>query len=539
MIPLAAPGTLASGAPTHAAATMVIMDDPVDVAARETHLSRLFFTPDRVYKLLRPVTLPFVDFADTERRLAAVVEEYERNRALSPDVYLGLADVREHGELVDRMIVMKRLPADRALDRLLDRGEAEELIPTVGRLIARIHADLVSLRGEAAECASLDAVAGNWEDNLVAIGPYVGSVIDPAEYHDVAARARAYMAGRAPLFAQRIEDGWVRDGHGDLRAEHIYCTDDGPRLIDCVAFDDRLRISDVLADVAFLAMDLDRVAGSAAAVSLMRAWNEFTNEHHPSSLAHFYVAYRAHVRCKIACLRHGEGDPAAADEARRYHRLARRHLEHGRVRVVLVGGGPGAGKSTISEAVARDLGAAWLRSDEVRKDIAGVGHETHSFAAPGEGLYTADISARTLDELARQTEHLLAHGVSVVLDATWSSAADREALRTLASESAAQLTELCCSLPAAVAKERIARRMASIHNPSDATPELVDYMAARFDDWPEATVIDTGGTIAAALDAARDALTPRGVESARQPERFTVDLKLLRDAMLVRRGLDR
>lgn len=510
------------------------------VDARETHLSTLFFTPERVFKLLKPVSLPFVDFASTERRCAAATHEFERNRAISPDVYLGLTDIEEDGELVDRMIIMRRLPADRELEYLLARGASDELLTSVARRVSTMHAGLPALTGSGAEPASLDAIAQNWEDNFAAIQPVVGSVIEPAEFHRVAALARTFMAGRAPLFQQRIDDGWVRDGHGDLRAEHIYCLDQGPQLIDCVAFDDRLRISDSLADVAFLAMDLDRLAGPGAAVTFMRAWNEFTNENHPSSLAHFYVGYRAHVRCKIACLNHLGGDPDAAAAAQVYHQLAQRHLEHARVRLVLVGGGPGTGKSTVAERVASELGGVWIRSDEVRKDVAGVAHDAHAFAEPDEGLYSPAVSAKTFDELTRQTTALLEHGMSVVLDATWRSETDRAALRQIADESAARVTELQCVLPNAVAKERIIKRMASVYNPSDATPELVDYLAERFDTWPQATPIDTSQSVATTMQAVLRSLwaeVPGREPVPMTPVRFSIDLTSLRNAVLIRGGI--
>lgn len=493
--------------------------------------------------MLKPVKLPFVDFSDAERRCEAATQEFERNREISPDVYLGLADVHEHGVLTDRMIVMRRLPADREFRHLLrTNAGAGKLIPQVARHVASMHASLEPLRGTKAAPACVDAIAANWQDNFAAIQPHVGSVIEPKEFHEVAALAQAYMAGRSDLFEQRIADGWVRDGHGDLRAEHIYCTDDGPRVIDCVAFDDSLRVSDSLADVAFLAMDLDRLAGPEASVELMRAWNEYTNEHHPSSLAHFYVAYRAHVRCKIACIRHAAGQPSAAETARAYHQLAHRHLELARIRLVLVGGGPGSGKSTIAEAVAKRIGAAWLRADEVRKDVAGIGHNVHAFEEPGQGIYSPEVTAKTHEELQRQTALLLRNGVSVVLDATWRSEAAREPFRAVASDAAAKLTELKCELPAAIAKERIARRMASVYNPSDATPELVDVLADQFDDWPEAAPIDTGSSIAESVKTAFCAVMldhgpPVAAASKLVSHRFTVDLELLRNSVLIREGL--
>jgi len=491
-----------------------------------------------VYKLLKPVQLPFVDFSDSVKRCDAARVEFECNQRISPDVYLGMADVVERDAVVDRMIVMRRLQAEHELRYLLGLGPQLELIHAVARHIARLHADLAPLRGSHAEPASVESVASNWEDNFTAIRAHVGAVIDAAEFDRVTLLARSYIAGRSELFAHRIDAGWVREGHGDLRAEHIYCTPSGPRLIDCVAFDHRLRVSDVLADVAFLAMDLDRLSGLGSAIALMGSWNEFTNESHPTSLAHFYLAYRAHVRCKIACMRHASGDPDAAREAIAYHEQVRRHLEHAQIRCVMVGGGAGSGKSTIASAAAEAVGAVWLRADEIRKDVAGFGHDDHDFSDPEEGIYSPDVTLRTQAEIARQAELLMRRGLSVVLDSTWRSAESRAPVRALATDCDAHITELQCDLPRAVAKERIARRMASVYNPSDATPELVDFIADRFDPWPEATTIDTSGTVAASVAGAMAAvLSQDSSPCAATPMRFTVDLTHLRNEILLEQGL--
>jgi len=513
------------------------MTNDSPTTACETHLSRLFFSGDRVYKQLKAVKLPFVDFSDTDVRCAAATDEFEQNQGISPDVYLGLADVYEDGKMVDRMIVMRRLAEEDALVRLLNTGRNAELITLVARNIAAMHAGLPPLQGEQASPASATTIAQNWQDNFAAIQPFVGTVIDAGPFEQVQSLAETYIAGRGKLFQDRIDAGWIRQGHGDLRAEHVYCTPDGPRLIDCVAFDNQLRTSDVLTDVAFLAMDLDRLAGPQAATELMTAWAEFTNESHPSSLAHFYVAYRAHVRCKIACLAYEQGQPGAAQMAQHYHDLALRHLEFSEIKLVLVGGGPGTGKSTIAEGVARATGAIWLRSDEIRKDLAGMGHDQHAFAEPGEGIYSDDMSNRVHCELQRQTRMLLQSGASVVLDATWQSHNKRHDLRQIASSAAATTAELRCVIPAAVAKERIARRMASIYNPSDASPELVDYIAKHFDDWPEATCVDTSGDIATNIATACQTVSPV-TEPAASPRdhsaRFVLDISMLGDLALIR-----
>lgn len=513
------------------------MTPSTTTSACETHLSRLFFSEDRVYKMLKPVVLPFVDFSDRTTRLHAATVEFERNRRISPDVYLGVADITENDEVVDRMIVMRRLDAADELGQLLAEGPQTQRIREVARHIAHMHADLEPLVGADADPATVDIVGANWHDNFAMLRAHVGTLIDPTEFSEAESIVHAYLDGRGELFRQRIEQGWVRDGHGDLRAEHVYCTPSGPRLIDCVAFNDRLRICDALSDVAFLAMDLDRLAGEEAAKTLMRAWNEFTNEHHPSSLAHFYVAYRAHVRCKIAALRHSNGDPLAARHAVAYHRQARHHLEHARIRLILVGGGAGSGKSTIASGLAESLGAVWLRADEIRKDIAGIGHNDHDFAPADQGTYSPDITERTHREMRRQAGLLMRRGVSVVVDTTWRSTNDRNLMRSLGNDCAAQVTELRCELPRGLAKERIARRMASMYNPSDATPDLVDHIADRFESWPEATPIDTAGSVQASLAAAMAAVLPEPHQQPSAHRRFASDVNQIRDEILLAEGI--
>jgi len=459
------------------------------VSAAETHLSWVFFTPDRAYKLLKPVTMPFIDHADAAQRLESIRREYDLNHEIAPDVYLGVADVVEDGQVVDRMLVMRRLPSDRRLSSLVDHPDFDHSLRAVAHAVASLHSRREPILD--APMARRDAMATNWEENFQALRPHVGSVIDADDFERAQRLSHSYLAGRAPLLDRRVADGFVRDVHGDLTAEDIFCLEDGPRILDCLAFNDRWRVVDVLSDIGFLVMDIHRLAGSAAAERLMQWYQEFSNEKHPSSLAHHYVAYRAHVRAKIACLRVAQGDAASAALARRYHDLACHHLERARLRVVLVGGGPGVGKSTLAQELGSHFGFPVLSTDEVRKDLTLTPHDEHRFASPGEGIYEPSATADAYDELRRQAEVVLRSGTGVVLDGSWSREADRRAARLLASDGGAEIVEIECVLDPAIAKERIARRLSNPDNPSDATPDLVEYMAVHCDPWPEAISLDS------------------------------------------------
>ncbi len=171
--------------------------------------------------------------------------------------------------------------------------------------------------------------------------------------------------------------------------------------------------------------------------------------------------------------------------------------------MVLVGGLPGTGKSTLAEGLADDLGYAVLRSDEIRKDLAGVAHSEPSDAAYGQGLYRAETTTATYAEMLRQAGTLLELGESVILDASWTRAPFRQQAGDLARATASRLIQLRCTLDPIIASQRIARRREAGGDPSDADAAIAAQMAAHADPWPEAVAIDTVAHIGAVIGAAR------------------------------------
>ena len=461
-----------------------------DCRAIETHISRLFFTPDRVYKLLKPIRTGFLDHTDPDRRVAAVAAELELNRRLAPDVYLGTADLREDDRLADRLIIMRRLPDDRRLSARVNSPDFHDDLRLVARAVAAFHAGLPPVT-EPVPLATAAGLAGFWKSSFDDMAPLVGRLFDRDEYAEVTSLASDYLLHHSELFESRRAAGFVRDGHGDLIAHDIFMLDDGPRILDCLAFDDAYRVSDVLADIAFLVMDVERLAGRAAAHELLRWYCEYTNEHHPSSLAHHYVAYRAHVRAKVAALRWQQGDDASADEARRHHRQARDHLRRARGTLLLLGGGPGTGKTTIADALSGALGWPIVDSDTLRKDLRGIDHNDHRVDMHPD-LYGNTTTDDTYRVLVDHASTMLAAGESVIIDATWARSAHRELARRAAHQQGAQLVEIECTLHPELAKQRILQRQRSGTDASDATPDLVG--GAR-DIWPSAIPVDTSASV--------------------------------------------
>ena len=466
-------------------------------AVAETHSGVVFFTGDRAYKLKKPLDLGFLDFRERAARKLACHREVELNRRLAPDVYLGVADVLgPDGQPCEHLVVMRRLPDSRRLSALAAAGEpVSDGLRQLARVLAAFHA-AAATAPEIDAAAGRDALAARWEANAAEMVPFTGRVFGPGLAGRVITLARRYLAGRAPLFAARVAAGRARDGHGDLLADDIFLLNDGPRVLDCLDFDDSRRWDDVLADVAFLAMDLERLGRPELAGEFLAAYREFSGDNWPASLAHHHIAYRAQVRAKVTALaagQAGEGTPRGAQAARAAAgllELSARHLEAGQVRLILVGGLPGTGKSTLAARVAGELGAVLLRTDELRKQLAGLDPATPAPAAFGQGLYTPEMTVATYRELLGRARVALGAGETVVADASWHDPAWRAQATAVAAQTSSGLAEFRCVLPLETIMERITGR-AGTGDASDATADVVRRLASSLAPWPSATDIDT------------------------------------------------
>ena len=429
---------------------------------RETHSALVFLVGDRAYKLKKPVDLGFLNFSTREKRFAVCHREVALNRRLAPDVYLGVSDVTDvDHNVMDHLVVMKRMSAENRLSHLVRVGaDLHNEIRDLAHVLAAFHSHCA--RGTAiSKAGDRAALAMRWESNFAGLRPFVGSIVDGDRLGEVERLARRFLAGRAPLFKTRLVRGAVVDGHGDLLAEDIFCLSDGPRILDCIEFDDSLRHLDQIDDIACLAMDLEHLGALNLGKLLIDWYRELSGDNAPPSLVHHYIAYRAVMRAKVACVRHAQGGKGDA-EARQLLDQAHRHLTEGPVRLILVGGAPGSGKSTTASGIADAHGYTLLSSDRVRKELAGVAAETRRAAPYEEGIYSPARTERTYGELLRRAELLLSMGESVVLDATWSASRWRENAIRVANASSSDLCQLRCDVADSIADERIAQKKHSI-----------------------------------------------------------------------------
>jgi aminoglycoside phosphotransferase family enzyme/predicted kinase len=404
--------------------------------------------------------------------------------------------------MVEYAVVMRRLPRERALSVLLARGEVDE--DSVRRIAARIaafHREAATSE-EIARLGGYDAVAQNVRENFAQTSAYVGRTIERDDYDELRAYSEAFLQVRQPEFRARERGGWVRDCHGDLHAAQIFL-DDGIHIIDCIEFNQRFRYSDVAADIAFLAMDLDRHGRQDLSAVLVSAYRQALGDSGFLAFLSFFKVYRAYVRGKVEGFRLGQHGLSEAEAkqvqrtARGYFDLARSYLRPlPRPTLFLTVGLMGAGKTRLADSLARRWGLAHISSDIVRKELAGISAAEHRYEPFNRGIYSRESTLRTYHEMFRRAEATLRQGRSVVLDASFSSAALRSEALAVAQRSGAASRLFLCAAPDAAIHERLDRRVGREGVASDGRWEIYAQQKASFEPVAEEhVVVDTSGPL--------------------------------------------
>lgn len=496
------------------------------VELAETHISWVFLAALDVWKVKKPVSLGFLDFSTPGRRRRACEAEVFLNRRLAPEVYRGVVPItvdangRHHiggtGEVVDWAVHMVRLPDAERADVRLQAGRLDgEQIDRVAEHLAAFHRQ-ARCDEQTARYGNVESIGRNVSENFEQTRGTVGEHLSAAEAAEIESWQSRFLADHADRFQARIDQGRVRDGHGDLRLEHVYLGEDGAvTIVDCIEFNERFRFADVCADVAFLAMDLAWHGRVDLAERCLAAYARAANDYDLYPLVDFYESYRAYVRGKVSSIL--AADPgvgpktrrSAAREARRYYLLAlaaeRRPLL--RPAVVAVGGLIASGKSTVAERIASEITAPIVDSDRTRKCLLGVQPDDPVHVPAWQGPYSSTAGEAVYAELLRRAGAVLESGRPVVLDASFGRRRHRAAARRLAEEHGVPFRFVECRADTATLRRRLHRRA---ENPgvSDGRLEILDEFAARWEPVDELAsgdvqVLDTSRPLAVSAEILR------------------------------------
>ena len=477
-----------------------LADGPVERI--DTHISAVFLAGERAYKLKRAVRFPYLDFSTVDKRRRACEMEIAINRRTAPSLYLDAMPVTRdaHGQLalngdgaaVDWIVVMNRFDQDGLFDRLaLTSGLDNRLLGDTAEAIAGFHHDAAVKAGYGGAVATAAII----EKNARCFAESAADCFDPNMVARLNDESRRWAKSLSSLLDERRGGGRVRHCHGDLHLRNLVLLDDRPTLFDAIEFSDDLAHIDVLYDLAFLLMDLDHRGLRGFGNIVLNRYLDITGDDAGLAAMPLFLSMRAAIHAHVS---------AAAQEdtsvCRDYLNLALVYLDPPPPQLIAVGGLSGSGKSLLSRTLAPDIGrppgARVLRTDVLRKRLAG----RDALDRLGPEAYTGDMTERTYQTLYEAASALLNAGQSVIADAVFSKPSEREAIERVAQNQGCPFHGLWLQAQSDALIERVEKRTGDA---SDATPAVVRQQLTYDFGTLTWTRIDASGAPDKTLRAAR------------------------------------
>ncbi len=482
-------------------------EQPVEII--QTHISVILLGKSLVLKLKKPVNFGFLDYGTLAKRRFACEREVELNRRLCPDIYLGtkriIKDKRGifrldgEGETIEYGVLMKRLPRERMLDQMIaDDTVTEVMISQIADKLCRFHQR--ARRGADVDAfGSPQTVRFNWEENFEQTAPFIERTISKSDYELIKSRVYRWLADNENLLLERVAKRRICDGHGDVRCESIAVTND-ICIFDCIEFNERFRCADVANEAAFLAMDLDAYGRPDLGYFFFESYAEKADDTQIFELYSFYRCYRAFVRGKVLSFQLDEAELSeenhkiAGQRAKNYFKIAASSARPVRTPVIiLVAGLSGTGKTSVARSIAGQLGWRVVSSDAVRQRIFGGEKKSSDY---GKGKYDEESNRLTYEKMFETGIELCWKNGGVILDATFSRAADREKIRQIAESIGAECPIIECRLSPEAVRRRLELRAQKKDGLSDATWNIflrqqTDFEPFETDD-DRHLILDTG-----------------------------------------------
>ena len=482
----------------------------------DTHGAIVFLAGERAYKVKRAVAYPYMDFSTLEKRHRFCLRERDINSRSAPQLYLDVLPVTQgagglrlggggkengEGDVVEWVLVMRRFDQACLMSTLAEAGKlTPEMMTALADAIAAFHAAAEPKRQRAAGAEAMTwVVRENGEEFLER-----EDLFNRGDSEELTTAALAQLGRLAAQLDARAEAGQVRLCHGDLHLRNVVLLDDKPTLFDAIEFNDAIACIDVFYDLAFLLMDLDHRDLRAFANLVLNRYLQQTGDIAALALLPLFLSTRAAVRAKVAASLEAvaEEEPVKLSrraEAAAYFRRARAYLQPAAPRLVVVGGLSGTGKTTLARALApavgRAPGALHLRSDVLRKRLAG----TAELERLPASAYTPEASDRVYAALRAQAAEALAAGQSVILDAVFAKPEERAEAEGIAKAAGAGFTGLWLEAAPEVMAARVTKRRGDASDADAAVVERQITYDLGTIDWPR---LDAGHPLAALQDEA-------------------------------------
>jgi aminoglycoside phosphotransferase family enzyme/predicted kinase len=456
----------------------------------QTHISFVLLTGEYAYKVKKPMNFGFLDFSTLDKRLFFCQEEIRLNRRLAPELYLQVLPIAEReGKFtfstekepaVEYCIQMRQFPQADLLINVFDRGELTPAhVEDIAKQLARFHA-AADTNEHIASFGTKDAIKAVADDNYQHTVKYIDLAQTQAQFDETKAFSDKFFSEHADLFANRVAQGKVKECHGDVHLKNICLYQGRVQIFDCIEFNEPFRNSDTLYDAAFLLMDLQYRDRRDLANIFLNTYLEQTGDYGGVPLLPLYGSMRAYIRAKVTSfLLDDPGIPQpvkdlARSEATAYYKLAWQYTRPLQGKIIVMSGLSGSGKSTIARGLATRLEAIHIRSDAVRKHLAGI----DLMQRGDDALYTPEMTVKTYAKLTKIGIILASKGFNVILDAKYDRANLRADIINRAEAWGIPWQILYCHADTELLKQRLSDRVGDV---ADATADLVDSQFQKFE----------------------------------------------------------
>jgi uncharacterized protein len=457
----------------------------------ETHISWVLLTGEYAYKIKKPMNFGFLDFTGLDQRGHFCNEELRLNQRLTEGLYLEVLPITGsveapqiggEGPAIEYALKMRQFPQDQMLSTLQANGELNAgHIDQMARQIAEFHLQAPKVSVEH-PLGTPDAVMAPVEQNFEQIRPFLTDKADLQQLDNLQAWAQDSFKRLHGLLEARKANGFIRECHGDIHLGNATLIDGKVVIFDCIEFNEPFRLTDVYADVGFLAMDLEDRGLKCLSRRFISQYLELTGDYQGLELLNFYKAYRALVRAKVALFSlapdaDGVQRATTLRTYRNYANLAESYSAIPSRLLAITEGVSAVGKSHVAMRLVEALGAVRVRSDVERKRL--FGKQSADNAGQLEaGIYDKEASTATYQRLHELAATILHAGFPVVIDATYLKQGQRKAAAQVASETGVPFLILDCQAPDAVIASWLAQRQAEAIDPSDATLEVIQAQQA-------------------------------------------------------------
>jgi len=470
----------------------------------QTHASYVLLTGDYAYKLKKQVNLGFLDYSTLTKRKHFLEAEIRLNREITPELYLAVIPITYNqqkftlngqGEAVEYALKMRQFPQENLFVNLLEVGKLSvDQLSELGKIVAQFH-QAAETNDYISSFGTVPKIRAAFDENYQQTQQYIGRVQTKEQLEATQAYTDQFFAERESLFQARIEAKKIKECHGDLHLKNICLWQNKIQLFDRIEFNEYFRFVDVIYDVAFTMMDLDARGKQDFANAFLNSYLEHTGDWAGLPLLPLYLSRQAYVRAKVNSflLDDPEIEEAVKQEASKtaqnYYYQAWRYTQNKPGSLILMSGLSGSGKSTVGKAIARQQSGIQIRSDAVRKHLAGISHG----GPRSERIYSLEMTQKTYERLIKLGIMLAQEGFTVILDAKYDRLGDRTQAILQAQAHNIPLKIFYCTAPLSVLRDRLNQRRGDI---SDATADLIASQQLNTEAFTESekaylTTVDT------------------------------------------------